>query len=468
MDNRRYARPQSRDTRRPTGSAGDDTPIEEIGAPEVELVELSPPREQRRYPANNVGLAILIVAMLAFGAGLAWPRGGSVAPGPSGGTAIGAGQTPGAQATVPASPVPPSGPSGTVGGAAPIPTSSPAPGEWLAYDLNLPGQTDPLGFWVVQNWFVLGTRQFVDNKGPLPSLLASTTGRVWRPITVPPAIAELQAGTVIDGRLWFIASVTAVAGSSYQLVSVTPSGDWTSMGPAQGLDIQTDMITALGHVADRWVAATYQYNPTSEGGGVIQELRSSSDGKHWTRQKLPDGAGAGIVSTFKLGDTLGLVWLDPNTESSAPLVFTTQDGERWTRSELTDGLIGGVGQVACSETRCAAYGYHDVGGVYLPMVSTSTDGIDWALTERDALPDLLNVVAMPDGFIALDTGGRRVWLSADGIEWRSVDVLPVGAQSFGMLATNSDYVASIGAREPPTDLGYQYVAWAGELDDLRP
>jgi hypothetical protein len=320
----------------------------------------------------------------------------------------------------------------------------------------------------VQNWFVLGTRQYVDNGPPVQTLLLSTTGRTWRPLPAPPAIQDLQAGTVIDGDLWFVASVTAVSSATNQIVSVTPSGEWTSLGPAKGLEMENGGIYGLDRVAGRWVATTYRYDPASESGDAIREVRTSKDGVHWSVEELPGGGESGIVSSFRIGNTLGLIWTDPKRQISAPLVFTSEDGDHWSRSELTSGLPMAVAEVACSQHRCVAYGQRLESGVVLSTVATSNDGTDWEVADIAGLPDLVSVRGMADGFIALDLSGVRVWLSPDGIEWRSVAVLPPNVQPFGLLATNSDYVTSIGASEQPTEDGYTYVAWAGELDDLRP
>jgi hypothetical protein len=454
MDNRRYARPTSRDSRR----IDDAIDVEPPGT-EVEIVELSAPAPRRPPSPNTIWAAIVVVGLIGFAAGFAWPRDSSGDPAASGIPVAGAsqpvtGQTPGASEGTPTGP-PSARPS-------PRPTRTPGPAEWRPYDLNMSTDTEILDVVSFDGQFVMPVRTYDSDGQQAYSLLESMTGQAWTPTPVPAAIRELQAGAVIDGRLWFIARVEGVSQATFELISTDARGDWQSLGPTEGLGIESGGAVLLARVADRWIVSTYQYD--TDGGLERQDVRTSSDGVTWSNADVPKDPEEGMHGSFSIDGTLGLLGVTNDDTDPSSFVLTTRDGKQWTRADLEPETNGHIYDVRCTEVVCLGLGTREEVGAYLPTIATSSNGTDWVPVESDDLPELSTVTVVPGGFLGLDGRSRTAWVSSDGIDWQGVVVIPddTGAHYVFRLAANQEFVAAIGAR----DGGSSLVSWAGTLDAL--
>lgn len=455
MDNRRYARPTSRDTRR----VDDALDVEPPGT-EVEIVELSAPAPRRPPSPNTIWAAIIVVGLTGFGAGFAWPRDGSGDPAASG-IPVAAesqpvtGQTPAASGGTP-TPPPSVRPS-------PRPTRTPGPAEWRASDLAISTDTEIVDVVSLDGQFVMPVRTSDADGQSAYSLLVSLSGRTWTPTLVPPAIRYVQAGTVIDGRLWFIATVEGVAQTTFELISTDGRGDWQSLGPTEGLGIEEGGANLLARVADRWVVSTYRYDCCVEG-PPVQDVRTSSDGVTWSIADVPADQAEGVHRSFSIDGTLGLLGMRNEEVNPTTFVLTSRDGRTWARSDFERDAVGQIYDVRCTDDVCIGFGTREKVGAYLPTIATSANGIDWVPVESDAIPELSNVTVIPGGFLGLDSRSTTAWVSSDGVDWHGVVVIPndIGAHYVFRLATNQEYVAAIGAK----DDGSTIVSWAGTLDTL--
>ncbi|HUQ43327.1 MAG TPA: hypothetical protein VM451_02795 [Candidatus Limnocylindria bacterium] len=458
MDNRRYARPTSRDTRRATDSSD---PAEPRGD-DVELVELTAPsRDPRQLAPGTIWLAIVLVGLIGFGAGFAVSRGTPAEPSstmppvaaasnePTGSPAI---------ASIAAGPTPRVAPT-------PEPTRSPGPTEWVPYAMNLTTDTELMDLWTLDGQFVLPAKTYGPEGAASYVLLESTTGRTWVPTFVPTAIQELQAGNLIDGRLWFIARVEGVANSTVELVSTDGRGDWQTLGPSDGLDLDNGGATVLARASDRWVVSTWSYPCCGGEGDVALEIRTSPDGVHWSTSEAPASGQESIYASFTLGGTLGLAGVKGGDVEPSSFFLTTRNGKAWTRTDLPFETVGQIFDTACSETLCVGIGSRQELGVYLPTMVTWSKGSDWVLADGEGLPSLARITTTPFGFVGLDERATTAWLSSDGIEWHDVDVIvEAGGHYPFQLAVNDEYVAAVGVR----DMGSTYISWAGNLAAPRP
>ena len=458
MDNRRYARPSTRDNRR------SDEEIIDVEPPgnEVELVELSSPTPRRPPSPGTIWTAIALVGVIGFAAGFAWPRGGSGAPGPSG-IPVAAesqpvtGETPspsGENATRPPSERP-----------SPRPTRTPAPSEWLAYETDLTNDSEILELVSFDGQFVIPVRTYTPDGMQTYHLLTSMSGRSWSSGFVPPAIQELQAPALIDGRLWFVARVVGVASTTIELISTDGRGDWQSLGPTKGLGLDNGGVTVLARAGDRWLASVYQYDPDSEEGIPLQDVRTSSDGVTWSIAEVPVSASEALNRAFTIDGTLGFIGMSNNEADPPSFVVATRDGRKWTRTDLP-ATAGQLYDVRCTLTACVAFGGRQEVGVFLPTMATSTNGIDWAVSTSDELPELSSLTVTSVGFLGLDSRATTALLSTDGLTWQNIEVIPedTGGHYAFRIAANGEYVAAIGARESSQAI----VSWAGTLDTLIP
>jgi hypothetical protein len=456
MDNRRYARPSTRDNRR------SDEEIIDVEPPghEVEVVELSSPTPRKPPSPGTIWTAIALVGVIGFAAGFAWPRGGSGSPGQSG-VPVAAESQPAASESPPSGEAPSRAPSDRP---SPRPTRTPGPAEWLAYDLDVPNDSEILDLVSFDGQFVMPVRTYTPDGQLTFRLFESMSGRSWSAASVPPAIQDLQAPTLIDGRLWFLASVVGIAEPTFELISTDGRGEWQSLGPTKGLGMEDGGILALARVGDRWIVSTYRYD-CCDGGAARQDIRTSSDGVTWSIAEVPAAESDAFSRSFTIDGSLGLIGMSTEDPNPMSFLITTRDGRKWSRVGLPEEA-GQLFEVRCSVDICVALGSRQDVGVSLPTMATSTNGTDWTVATGDRLPELSSLTVTPFGFLGLDNRSTTAWLSSDGLAWRDVVVIPEdtdGHYAF-RVAANGEYVAAIGARESSTS----YVSWAGTLDTLIP
>jgi len=161
---------------------------------------------------------------------------------------------------------------------------------------------------------------------------------------------------------------------------------------------------------------------------------------------------------------LALGWhLEPANEvgyGGGGRLWTSPDGTAWERLELPAelGTAGLVSLVATPRKEFLLFGNaYDAENVLRPIVMRSADGHRWEVEEVD-LPSrlyLTRVVSGPKGYLLAgrDDGPGGLWLSADGLAWRSVQVLT-------QTTTTYESITDIGAG----DDGFVAVGVTGAID----
>lgn len=171
--------------------------------------------------------------------------------------------------------------------------------------------------------------------------------------------------------------------------------------PGEG--IGWDTVAAVVRGRDRYLALGYHYEPNPHiGYNGGQRLWASEDGLAWAPAAVP--------------------------------------------TELEFGALGRVTSlVATPSGEFLLFGNaHDAENVLRPVVMRSADGLSWTAEHVD-LPShlyLTRVVVGPKGYLLTgrDDGPGGLWLSADGLAWRSVHALT-------QTDTTYDTITDIGAGE---------------------
>jgi hypothetical protein len=336
--------------------------------------------------------------------------------------------------------------------ARPTPSPSPVAGAWLRRDFPTDGNVAAEDLWSVDGSFVM----LADTDGH-SVFLSSSDGRSWNPWAPSPAIVSYWAGTVIDGDLWFVATVAGVTSTHFELVQTKDGGSMQSLGVAKGA--APDWIGFLDRVNGTWVMTHGQYLPDGEGAGR-EDFEVSDDGVHWTTI-APDGLrGLLYRHAGHLGRKL-VVIADRAGPETGRISLVSTDGRSWRSAAFPGGVAasGAILDMACTTTACVAVGTGTQGLVDLPIVVVTTDGLHWTeipseVTRGTATTLMQAVVATDRGFVAV--GGGEGWLSADGSQWQNFLVMPVNSGQVSLLAARGDRLLAFGvdgAGVPATWLG---------------
>jgi hypothetical protein len=343
----------------------------------------------------------------------------------------------------------------------PRPTDPP-PWAWNRVDFLPEYELNPVGIWVTRSGFLILAQQPAPVDGQRPSWLFahSTLLRPWELVAAPPAIYELQGGSVIDERLWFIARVGGVTDErqTLELVSTSTGDDWETFGPSHGLGT-VDGVALMGRVDDRWVAATWRYTGAGEGAGEM-DLHWSADGVAWHSAALPETDSAPLfVGAAMLGDTMVAL-------GEREVLYST-DGMTWQASPSTVPENYAPTGLACSDVACVivASTFNLSGDVIARQTSDLQEwfGADVVAPRTETGDYLMGLTATDAGFLAIGAGTGYAFLSEDGLAWQSlqVTVAPSGTDAFmGLAVRGSDVVGLARGRsnEAPS-------IWTGTLPE---
>jgi hypothetical protein len=272
--------------------------------------------------------------------------------------------------------------------------------------------------------------------GPVSSVLVtSTDGLAWTNVALPAADFVVEAGTVVDGRLWVVGYAGPADAALWQLWS-TDIGTWRHESDPVGLVDGPARVTDLAYRgrctteedcrAVGWVAAVARVSSD------VHDLHVSDDGRAWTAVDLGDERAMWIVgiahargrwivagvqrpSGSDRGATVALVSRD-RVAWSANVVSTVEHGGR----DLTSGVAG-----------LALVGTERVGERLLPRAWLSSDGAAWLQVDADAVPGrtataMDHVTRTEDGYFAMSSSTGDAWVSTDGALWRNVPVFVAG------------------------------------------
>jgi hypothetical protein len=410
----RMSTPPAAGTPEPQGDAGSETKI-------VKLTDIQ--------PAGGLGggmnpaflVATVAVAVISFALGAGLPR-ATPTPSPSAPSIALASSNP----TPLPSPTPTEAPSTPP---TPRPTTPPA-WAWTRHVL-LPTDAISLnetGAWGIGNLIlVLAQRVFPNGAtaGGL-SMARFEPGRDWHLLPVPQAIEALYAGTVIDGKLWFVARVGGITEATWQLVSTTDGESFDTSGPTIGLG-PLDGVSFLGRVGGRWVAAAY--NETGAGDGATAfTLRSSEDGVLWEDATVPAFDAALTIragaSNGKLAIAIGFAG---DQSPGNAFALRTVDGQTWEGSTFNVPLLDPTA-AACWGSTCTVSGF--LYDTEAPPVAWSTaDGRTWTASSSATRPGIEyrginHLIPYDGGILAMPSDGAWAFVSKDGVAWRAIAVLP--------------------------------------------
>jgi hypothetical protein len=248
----------------------------------------------------------------------------------------------------------------------------------------------------------------------------------WQSFPAPTAIHELSGGTVIDGRLWFVAKVGGVTedDASWQLVSVSRGLDWDSLGPAEGLG-PVGFASFIGRVGGTWVTNVWGY----EGSG--SRLLWSGGGRNWHFATLPEFTGdLELWDAASLGNRMLILGREVRSpEDVETFVLTSTDGRTWARTSF--GIPNGhwVLELACSSATCVAPVLPQEEDGTRRKVLVSTDGLDWSgvtidLPMLDPGETIQTVRPTGRSFLAMAGNSGFALESPDGRDWTAVPVMP--------------------------------------------
>ncbi len=317
------------------------------------------------------------------------------------------------------------------------PTSQPAdPPRWawervvVPLDENLQVES----VWGLQDR-VLGVASYWGDSFYLPTL----SGTSWQLASAPSAVEALWGGTVVDDRVWFLASVSGLRRSEISLRLFGTDGDvngnWRSFKPS---DLRPgEPIRFLSHIDGTWVVAY-----VGQGGdieiGSPQYLAWSRDGVHWLPARAPSlrGVDPFDVTFISAAATLELIVVHASVRrsgSSDNVLLVSEDGVEW-REVAAPGQLDWHADLACTDTMCVLTPFalsDEPLPLPIPIAWVSTDGTSWREAETllsvDAPgPGIAHVVAGGHGFVGVEGGRSRfAWMSSpDGRTWRRLEVLP--------------------------------------------
>ena len=201
-----------------------------------------------------------------------------------------------------------------------------------------------------------------------------------------------------DGESWTEADTSALTGM-YIARLVTYAGG----------------VMAFGQKAEAWDAQQWFT-------GI--EIAISPDGKTWTR--IPESdlpvfdraqfmtAASGPAGVVVAGE---VVTGEYDRHSFSPQSFTwrSNDGIHWQMSDAIPDWDQWGGALVGGNKGYVAYAVNGLAGA-------STDGLHWVPNGDQIIYGTRNqqVLALPDGFVAMGTCGGDDWLSTHGNEWHSI------------------------------------------------
>lgn len=276
-------------------------------------------------------------------------------------------------------------------------------------------------------------------------------------------IEDLSGGTVIDGRLTFLARTTGIdLHRGWQIASTADGDTWDALAPVQGLG-DFDSVQFLARGGSTWIVSTHTLDAS---GNDIQRLARSSDGVHWTDVSLPDVGGIiELAHAATLGDTMLLSLRAGTSDENREVLLTSQDGITWRAAALPASLQN-TSDLACSIAACVLTGFEfDVPS--MPAAWITTDGTHWAESSTQITDTSGSgiAIAVPTaaGFLGYETEPRLAWLSSpDAATWRSFEVLPADMTDsiYGLAVANQTIVA---VADGPSG---EPVVWRGALPNF--
>ena len=333
-----------------------------------------------------------------------------------------------------------------------IPTSPPTPPAWqmvrTAFDDRIALADE--GAWGLNNRVL--SLVYRTGAGGLSWRVARFTATAGMEVFQPPAqIAEFRGGSVIDNRLWFFVRIGPQDSDEgdWRLFGTANGEAWKRLGVAEGL-AGTHPAAFVGRVGGNWVSAVWPAGSSGSGAPTRETLFWAADGVHWKRSAFPEGPG--IVSfegVGMLGESIVLLvqrWTD--FEDVAYSIVTSVDGKTWREAPLPVPPGSWPNGLACGHGRCIV-GIRPLDEERPSPTQAfleSSDAVHWTEVAVDAPyvdPDsqLSYLQVTRAGFIATTGLASPVWLSGDGVTWRSVDVLPPGSpDSFHAFAVGGDVV----------------------------
>ena len=171
---------------------------------------------------------------------------------------------------------------------------------------------------------------------------------------------------------------------------------------------------------------------------------TSSNGLAWTEVPSQRALHGGFMNAVAHGDD-GFVAVGESFESAGAAIWTSPDGLAWTRASDDPTFVGPAGPDHGTDmTGVAVRGgaIAVVGSAALEDDSTlvltwsSSSGGPWSRADAEWVADPWpRVVATPDGFLAIWSGGcpGGIWASSDGRAWRC-DASDAGFNGFGSVA----------------------------------
>jgi hypothetical protein len=256
---------------------------------------------------------------------------------------------------------------------------------------------------------------------------------------LPESGAQPAAITDVDGRL-------IVTGSDQDGPAAWYSDDlgatWHRASVVGGGEDQrpTGLGTVAGN-ADRLLALGWVTLSANDGDRRTVLWTSTDFGRTWERHpddgvppRLHDLAvgGPGFVAVGNANlSNAGLPDVDPPHAA----IWVSADGREWER--LPDEAafqLARMNAIAASDGVLVAAGAHRASEDDTPAIWRSSDGRRWSRVELSASPGAVeNVVAGPDGFVAVGTAGQvaTAWRSADGLAWTAETI----DQTAGVTAT---------------------------------
>jgi hypothetical protein len=279
-----------------------------------------------------------------------------------------------------------------------------------------------------------GQRGF--NEDDVAAVWLSPDGRSWSRVGSDSVFTDSEMRDVV----WFSANELFVAvghhvsegavwlssvGSSWTRVALLPTD------PAGGIEIESVIPARSGLVAvgREWLGE----------GASIPAVWTSTDARSWKRMDVdlssldPDHENA-MVDVVDHGSGLlavGLAGSSPSTYE--PAMWQSAEGEAWQRVKIEDedARDSVLNAIAANESSVVLVGESDGDHVDARAWVSGDGGRTWIRVEVETgqvgIPDLLDVVHTPEGWVAVGVDGTTrhefgesiaaVWQSPDGVSW---------------------------------------------------
>ena len=216
-----------------------------------------------------------------------------------------------------------------------------------------------------------------------------------------------------EGPAYFLRNWQAPQSGVYRVVATNAAGSVTSPGfhqfvtPEGGWHWRNPLPTGNGLTRAAYLNGLFIV------GGLRGTLLTSNDGIQWTIRTVP---AANNLFSFHFFNGLYVAL------GSLGAVFTSPDTIAWTpRNAGTVHRDSGSGlqDMALGDGRLVAVGLSG-------LTSTSNDGINWTPATAGTTEDLGGVVFAFDRFHAVTLTSGRIYSSADGVTWTSLNTPSAG------------------------------------------